>query len=288
MKMTKALLVVLVSVSVFLAHAPVAWSGNFWPGKIPEPGSSEALILRSIETGKVWIGNVPATGRREGDVVINERNGDPCGLLPKWGLVLEVWQNGNAEHNMTSAQILVDSAWENDGNVVTLLAKTQISQGLITIGQRWNNDFEYRLLESMAYGANQSDRYRWYGFVPNMVGESYQNALEESRGLTFEEAFIKSTDGQGNWREFQRTYEICAQFMNDNLGLNTTYSPCPSSSGYYHDFAVTPLNRDKYVAAVQLLFEIVGSPLADKELFKKTGSPSIINYDAPERFCQCQ
>jgi hypothetical protein len=279
---TKAFLVAMVG--ILLAYAPVM-AGNFYVGKIPAPGSGDRFLLQS---NKVWIGNIPGPGGREGETLINERNSDSCKLLNKWGLVLDEWKNGNAEHNMTPAEILVFATQENDGNVAAMLVKMEMSQRLITVGQKWNNDFEYRLLEPMSYGANQADRCRWYGYAPNMVGESYQNSLDESRGLTFKETFMKSTDNQGNWTEFQELYVACAQFMNDNLGLNTSYETKPSSSGYYHDFSVTPENRDKYVAAVQLLFEVVGSPLADKDLFKKSGTPSIINYDAPEKFCQCQ
>ncbi|MFZ2188647.1 MAG: hypothetical protein WAV73_03755 [Candidatus Moraniibacteriota bacterium] len=276
----------LLMVSIFvLAWASPAIAGNFWIGKIPEPGSGEAFFLQSMEAGKIWIGNIPASGSKEGAVVTNERNADPCGLLSKWGLVLDEWKDGG--HGLSPAKIFVLAAEENDGNLAVLLVKAEISQRLISIGQRWNKDFEYRLLKIMSYGANQSNQCKWYGCAPNAIGESYQNALEESRGLTFEEAFLKSTDNQGDWLEFQELYAACAQFMNKQLGLNTTYSSQPSSSGYYHDFAVTPLNRDKYIAAVQLLFELTGSPLADKDLFKKSGSPSIINYDAPT-FCQCQ
>lgn len=218
----------------------------------------------------------------------NERNGDLCGLLAKWGLVLDEWKDGNAEHNLAPAEIIVLATQENDGNVVTMLAKMEISQRLITVGQKWNNDFEYRLLEPMNYGSNQSDRCRWYGYVPNMVGESYQNSLEESRGLTFKEAFLKSTDNQGNWQEFQDTYAAYVQIMNHYLGLHKPYSPRPGSHGYYHDFPVTSENRDQLVEAVQRFLEEMSSPLADKELFSKSGTPSIINYDAPESFCQCQ
>lgn len=268
---TKAFLATVICV---LLVCTSAMAGNFRIGKIPESGSDSES--RSFSKAQ------------DSGTINNQRNGDPCGLLPKWGLILDEWKDGNAEHGLTPAEILVLAAEENDGNVVTLLAKVQISQLLITIGQKWNRDFEYSILESMGYGANQFDRYRWYGFAPNAIGESYQNALEESRSLTFEQAFAKSTDNQGNWLEFQEAYDVCAQFMNNNLGLNTSYEARPTSSGYYHDFAVTPLNREKYIAAVQLLLEIANSPLADRELFKKAGTPSIINYDAPEKFCSCQ
>lgn len=270
---TKAFLATVICV---LLVCTSAMAGNFQIGKIPESGSDSDLRAFS-----------KTQSLQASEMVSNQRNGDPCGLLDRWGLVLEELKNGNGEHGLTPAEAIVLATEENDGNVVTLLAKTEISQRLISVGQKWNNDFEYRLLESMSYGANQDDRCRWYGYVPNMVGEAYQNALDESRGLTFEETFAKSTDNQGDWHEFRQIYAICARFMNQQLGLQTSYRPKPDSSGYYHDFAVTPLNREKYIAAVQLLLEITNSPLADKDLFKKAGTPSIINYDAPT-FCQCQ
>lgn len=271
---TKAFLFVVFGVFLVCTSA---MAGNFWVGKIPE-----------VKTASGFADFSETQLAQSSESINNERNGDPCQLLDKWGLILDKLKNGNGEHGLTPAEAIVLATEENDGNVVTMLAKAEVSQRLISVGQKWNNDFEYRLLESMSYGANQSDRCRWYGYVPNMVGESYQNALEESRGLTFEEAFAKSTDGQGNWQEFQNIYANLARFMDKHLGLNRVYSPRPSSSGYYHDFSVTSENLDKYIAVVQLLFEIAGSPLADKDLFKKTGTPSIINYDAPEKFCQCQ
>ncbi len=264
-----------------------AMAGNFYIGKISRSNNSEVLFSQSIDVDNVRIGKVNSKSKDSKEVV-NERSGDPCGLLAKWGLVLDEWKNDNAKHEMSPAEILVLATEENDGNVVTMLAKMQIAQRLITDGQKWNGDFEYRLLESMSYGGNQADRYRWYGYAPNMVGESYQNALEESRGLTFKQTFLKSTDNQGDWHAFKQVYAICAWFINQHLGLQTTYRTIPSSSGFYHDFSVTSENRDKYVQAVQLFFEAVGSPLADKELFKKSGTSSIINYDASEKFCQCQ
>ncbi|MCX6761664.1 MAG: hypothetical protein NTY33_02365 [Candidatus Moranbacteria bacterium] len=279
---TKVFFVVLISI---LSMCASAVAGNFWIGKIPEPGSSEALFSQSAEAGKIWIGDIPGSGSKEGEMLANERNSDPCGFLAKWGLVLTVWQGGNAEHGMTSAEIIVFATEENDGNVVAMLTG---AQKLIIARQGWSSDFEYRLLESMGYGSGQSNRCKWYGNSPNYIGTSYQYALEKSRGLTFEEAFLKFTYGQGNWKEFQDIYAAYARFINEHLGLNTSYSPRPGSSGYYHDFSVTPENRDKYIAAVQLLLEKANSPLADKELFTKSGTPSIINYDAPEKFCQCQ
>ncbi len=264
----KAFLLVLIG---GLLMSTSAMAGNFYDGKIP---------------GFEKFNNFSNSRFSQSETLANERSGDPCGLLAKWGLVLNEWKNGNAKHSLTPAEIIVLATEENDGNVVAMLAKMQVAKKLITDGQKWNEDFEYRLLESMGYGGNQADRYRWYGYAPNMVGESYQNALEESRGLTFKQAFLKSTDNQGDWNVFRQIYAICAQFVNKNLGLNTSYSPTPSSSGYYHDFSVTPENRDKYIATVQFLFETVESPLADKELFKKSGTSSIINYDTPEKFCQ--
>ncbi len=261
-------------VVAILSACNFAMAGNFYNGKISDSAGFEKLS------------NLSGSQFLQSETVTNERSGDPCGLLAKWGLVLDAWKNDSAKHSLTPAEIIVLATEENDGNVVAMLTKAQIAQRLITDGQKWNGDFEYRLLEPMSYGANQSDRYRWYGYGPNMVGESYQNALEESRGLTFKQAFLKSTDNQGDWHAFRQIYAICAWFISQHLGLQTTYSPRPSSSGYYHDFSVTSENRDNYVAVVQLLFEATASPLADKELFKKSGTSSIINYDAPEKFCQ--
>ncbi|MFZ2774462.1 MAG: hypothetical protein WA064_02790 [Candidatus Moraniibacteriota bacterium] len=209
-------------------------------------------------------------------------------MLAKWGLTLDELRDGSAEHDRTPAEISVLAARENNRNVVSGLVEMEIAQKLITVGQRWNGDLEFRLLQPMSYGANQQDQCRWYGYAANSVGKSYQDVLDESRGLTFEQTFLKSTDNQGNWREFQRIYEKYAKIMNFYLRPQIWYSPRPDSFGYYHDFEVTPDNQGVFVEAVQKFFELMGSPLADKELFSKSGTPSIINYDAPEKFCQCQ
>lgn len=216
----------------------------------------------------------------------NYRSGDPCGKLVLWqGEIVspELW-NGQAEHDFSPAQYLAFSAKENQFNLVSLLVILEYSQKLVSVGQSWDSDFEYRLLETMNYGSQMETRYRWYGFVPQCVGTSYQFMLEKKRGRTFQKAFLLHTGKQGNWQEFRNRYVIYGWFMNYYLG--TSYKLKPNSDGYYLDFSVTAENQEKVSIAMQKVLEVFSSPLQNEGLFQEKATPSLIRYNETERFCQ--
>ena len=255
--------------STIFADKPRVWEGKFpIPENYVSQENQQNFDFASIENG------------------VNIRSGDPCKIIEnKWAstMVMDELKHGNAEHNLDPSKAFVLSAEENDGNVCALLTHMAVAQGIKMKLFGWDKDGEYKLLTVMNYGSSQSDRYRWYGAVPQWVGTSYQYALGLLRKLTFQEAFRQFTDGQASWSNYEETYVFIAWFLNYHLGTN--YSLRPTSNGYYKQFRSNSKNRATMIEAVQAFFEAMEWPFQDKDFFWREGSPSIVNYDAPT-FCK--
>lgn len=227
--------------------------------------------------------NISSAATQKGPI----RSADPCKKLVQWQdeIVSPEFWNGLAEHHYSPAAYLAFSAKENGFNLVSLLVWLELSQGLISTGKTWNGDFEYRLLEAANYGSQQADRHRWYGFVPQCVGMTYQFFLFRTRdNLTFRQASLKYANNEVSWSRFRTLYFRYALLLNFYLG--TRYDPMPNSNGHYLDFQVTSQNQARVITGLKKFLKVMGSPLANNRLFQEPAGPSVIDYGATEKFCQ--